>query len=201
VDPKLQKNITDALDDLEDKLKPLQGLSSLSGNLEKVGGDLSAAARILEQSGKPLPDALSAFKRASDLLVEASTLIKNADPKVVADNLGQVDSSLKSMSTELRRVVEDRTDSVARAIDGAAGKIDAIAEDVSSFGQRLEDVKAQLSGDAAIHSDAISKSIGEFSVSITHEVRRAKTFALISCLVSFILCATIIGLLVTGSYS
>lgn len=194
MDPKVQKNLTDAIEELEEKLKPLQGLDALSDNLTKVGGDLSATAKALEQSGKPFPEALAAFKRASDLLSEVSTLIKNADPKVVAESLSQVDSSLKSLSTELRHAIEGQGKSTDKTLDDVSVKIRSIADDVSSGNQRLE----QFSGDTSEKADAISQEIKALSESVTAEIRRSKTFSFLSGVVSLVVGAAIIGLLITN---
>lgn len=198
MDPKVQKNLTDTLEELEEKLKPLQSLNSLSDNLTRVGGDLSATAKALEQSGKPFPEALSAFKRASDLLSEASTLIKNSDPKVVAEGLGQVDASLKSLSTELRRAIEDQGNSTKANLDAATGKVDSIAEGVSSVNQRLEEIKQHVVGDISESTDTISGEIKALSSQMTSDIRRAKQFAMASGLISLILGASIVTLLIIG---
>ena len=199
MDPKVQKNLTDALEELEEKLKPLQNLDALSENLTKAGGDLSATAKALEQSGKPFPEALAALKRASDLLSEASTLIKNADPKVVAEGLGKVDSSLKSLNTELRNAIEDQRKNTVQALDEAAGKIGVISKDVDSISQKLADIKEHLSREIAENRNAISKENEALSESVNSTLRRTRIFAIASLASSLILGTAIIVILLTAS--
>ena len=171
MDPKVQKNLSDAIEELEEKLKPLQELSSLSDNLTKVGGDLSASAKTLEQSGKPFPEALEALKRASDSLSEVSILLKNADPKIVAERLSGMDSSLKSLNSDVHKAIEDQS----------------------------SETREYFFGEITAKTDVVSQEIKGLAELMLSETRRARIFSMISGAVSFIVGAVIIGLLLANS--
>lgn len=195
MDPKVQKNLADALEELEENLKPLQGLDTLNDNLSKVGDDLSATAKALEHSVKPFPEALEALKRASNLLSETATLLSNADPKVVADGLSKVDTSLKSLNSDLHKAIADQKQETDATLEVAIMYTKAIKETFPEISEQIGMVQEQLSGDLSANTEKVSKEVNILFKSLTSEIRRTKILSILSITVSLIVGGAIIWLL------
>ena len=194
MDPKVQKELADAIEELEAKLEPLRSLESLSANLGAIEGDLSAAVKALRLAGEPFPNALTALTRASDRLADAATILKDADASGIARNLGQIESSLRSMSSGVVKAVEEQGAGAKRGIETVAEKIDTVGNGIEAMDDRLEGFNNGLKKEIATGAELIIKHTSDLSEALAREVRKVRRFALGFGVVGVMIGTAIIGI-------
>ena len=171
MDPKVQKELADAIEELEAKLEPLRGLEALSANLEAMEGDLAAAVKTLTLAGQPFPNALTALSRASDRLADAATILKNADASGIARKLGQIESSLRTMSSGVMKAVEEQGAAAKRGIETAVERIDTVDA-------RLEGVNDGLKKEISTGAEGVVAHTSDVAEALAREVRKVRRLAL-----------------------
>ena len=193
MDPKVQKELADAIEELEAKLEPLRSLESLSANLGAIEGDLSAAVKALRLAGQPFPSALTALTRASDRLADAATILKDADASGIARNLGQIESSLRSMSSGVVKAVEEQGAGAKRGIETVAEKIDTVGNGIEAMDDRLEGFNNGLKKEISTGAEVIIKHTSDLSEALSREVRKVRRLALGFGVVGVMIGTAIIG--------
>lgn len=194
MDPKVQKELADAIEELEAKLEPLRSLESLSANLGAIEGDLSAAVKALRLAGEPFPNALTALTRASDRLADAATILKDADASGIARNLGQIESSLRSMSSGVVKAVEEQGAGAKRGIETVAEKIDTVGNGIEAMDDRLEGFNNGLKKEISTGAEVIIKHTSDLSEALWREVRKIRRLALGFGVVGVMIGTAIIGI-------
>ncbi|MCC1498045.1 hypothetical protein [Alcanivorax sp. 1008] len=199
MDPKVEKNLADALEQLEQKVEPLQALSGLSETLKGIKGGLHAASVSLQDAAKPFPESLSALTRVSGLLADVSALIKNSDPAVIAEELEGVRKGLKSVDESIRNAFSDQKVQMDKSLDEIRSKIADLSKAVSEMpiqvDKSIDDLSKLLSG----ISDSVNTQAHASSQLLMEQIGRAKALAGTSISVSFCMGAVIIYLLLTAS--
>ncbi|MCC5982592.1 MAG: hypothetical protein JJU26_12845 [Oceanicaulis sp.] len=138
MDPKVEKDLVEALEDLETKISNLQEVSALTGTLKALETDVTAGLKFLGEAAKPFPDSLKALSRASDLLAEVSALIKHSDPEVISDRLDKLSKSSDKINEQIEKesllmnqAQQDTITRISSLIQSASDRIGSINEEIA----------------------------------------------------------------------